>query len=830
MQNSAAALLQEAVLLHRQGALAEAVRRYDEILRLDPANADALYYMAMASCQQGRFAEGVDVARRAIAAAPQQARAHNLLGMALSRLGRNGDALSSFDAAIGCEPDFAEAHGNRANALSELGRIEDAVASYERAVTLAPSSVGDWINLGAAQHQLGRHEQAIASYDRAIALQADVPEAHFNRGNVLTHLNRHAEALATFDAMLALGVRNADVLNNRGNVLVKLGRPDEALASFDEALGLTPDHVGALINRGIALKNVGRFDEAVAAYHSALALKPDSADAHYNLANVLTAQGDAVGALAAVVNALNIRDSAEARALFVQCVRGRRLTFDPGTVRPLMLRALTEPWDRPADLAIPAVSLVKLNPVIKDNCERAAAAWPVRIMPEGLAGRPTAIAEDQLLQALLETVPVCDVELERLLTSLRVILLGAAASGTSDNAMLAFHCALARQCFINEYVFDVTARELNAVRQLRQRLTEDAAAGREIAPHLIAAIASYEPLHSMPSVESLLDKPWPAPLAALLTQQVREPLEEQRLRQSIPSLTAIADDVSLKVKQQYEENPYPRWIKPAPVQPKTLAEYLGSRIPVPGLGPRGAVEILIAGCGTGQNLVEVAREIAGAEVTAIDLSLASLAYAKRQATALGLNNVTFATADILNLESVGRMFDLIDASGVLHHLADPWAAWRVLLTLLRPGGLMRVGLYSKPGRSIVNAARAFVAERGFPATVEGIRRSRQAILALDEQSPVRPVANYPDFFTTSECRDMLFHVQEHQLTLPEISGFLAENDLELVGLQVEPHVLQKFATQHADPAALTDLGLWHKFETENPAAFAGMYQFWIRRK
>ncbi len=93
--------------------------------------------------------------------------------------------------------------------------------------------------------------------------------------------------------------------------------------------------------------------------------------------------------LAAVVNALSIRDSAEARSLFVQCVRGRRLTFDPGSVRPLMLRALTEPWDRPADLAIPAVSLVKLNPVIKENCERAAGAWPVRIMAEGLAGRPT---------------------------------------------------------------------------------------------------------------------------------------------------------------------------------------------------------------------------------------------------------------------------------------------------------------------------------------------------------------------------------------------------------------------------------------------------------
>ncbi|MGD9769804.1 MAG: class I SAM-dependent methyltransferase, partial [Pseudolabrys sp.] len=454
---------------------------------------------------------------------------------------------------------------------------------------------------------------------------------------------------------------------------------------------------------------------------------------------------------------------------------------------------------------------------------------------DALSERLSAIVEDQLLRTILETVPVCDVELERLLTALRVILLanaarGDAPSGAHGASWLAFGCALARQCFINEYLFEVTATERELVARLQQRIVDDAQSGGEVSPHLLAAVAAYVPLHRLAGIDALLDRPWPVPAALLLTQQVREVREEEVLRAAIPSLTPIADEVSLRVKQQYEENPYPRWVKAAPVRPMTLAAYLGGVVTVPESGPRGKVDILIAGCGTGQNLVEIARQIEGSDVTAIDLSLASLAYAKRQADALGLTNITFAAADILNLGSIGRSFDVIETGGVLHHMAEPWAAWRTLLTLLRDGGLMRVALYSKSGRWAVNAARTLVAERGFAPSIDGIRQARQAVLALDEKEPARTIANYLDFYTASECRDMLFHVQEHQMSLAEIAAFVAENDVEFVGMHVEPQHLLRFSERFPDAQPGRDLGAWQTYEAENPSAFTGMYQFWIRKK
>ncbi len=803
MTASTVDLLEAAARLHRQGALADAASRYQEVLRNEPDHAQALYHLAVIACQRGQFPDGIEMARRSLASNPRQPRAHNLLGMALSRLGRPQEALASFDHAIVQQPDFADAHGNRGSALTELGRVADAVASYQRAVDLQPDSTGDWLNLGTALHQLGRHDDAIASYDRALALQPNFAQAHLNRGNLLAQLARYEEALASYDRALAVNRRYVDALSGRGHALLALGRIEGALANFEEALALTPDHPGVLDR----------------------------------LVDALLSQGTAghTRALAAVARALAVKETSAAKALFVRCISNRKFSSDAVGIRGLMLRALSEPWDRPAGLAVPAASLVMLNPAVKESCARVVAAWPKRIMIDDLSGRLTAIADDDLLRVLLETVPICDVGLERLLTGIRHIFLAAAQEGPTtpdEDGLLRFFCALARQCFINEYVFDLNSEELEGVRRLREKLSRAIASGAAVPVLWLIAVGSYLPLHSLPGVEALLDRSWSPAVAALLAQQVREPMDERRARDFIPHLTAIADDVSRKVKQQYEENPYPRWVKAAPAgEPKTLEQYFGGWFePGRGAGRHDRTDILVAGCGTGQSLVETAQQFKGAQVLAVDLSRASLCYAKRQALALGLTNIAFAEADILGLGEIGRTFDLIDASGVLHHMADPWAGWRSLLSLLRSGGFMRVGLYSKLARSDINAARGFVAERGYAPTAEGIRQSRQDILALADGEPAKNVAKCLDFFTTSECRDLLFHVQEHQMTLSEIAGFVGDNDIEFLGFIIDPAVIGQFQARFPRSNAAADLALWHVFEADHPDIFGGMYQFWVRKK
>jgi 2-polyprenyl-3-methyl-5-hydroxy-6-metoxy-1,4-benzoquinol methylase len=485
----------------------------------------------------------------------------------------------------------------------------------------------------------------------------------------------------------------------------------------------------------------------------------------------------------------------------------------------------------------PAViaTLLNVNPAIRAGIERMAGAWPRDLSMEELLG-PHGIgpvARDPMLRSILESATVRDLDLERYLTSLRGVILAMAVDVTSSGRAVKHHvlglcCALAKQCFINEYVFACKPQEWEQVERLKDTLGKALASGRAVSPLLPLALAAYVPLSQIAGARSLLDRAWPELVRSVLAQQLTEPDEEQGYRDTIPRLTSIENDVSLLVRQQYEENPYPRWVTAESDRGAVpIAGYLRRLFPAASFhnAPAGEeIDVLIAGCGTGQQAIHSARRLLGARVLAVDLSLASLCYAKRMSRAFGLSSIEYAQADVLELASVGRTFDVIETSGVLHHLADPFEGWRVLLSMLRPAGFLHVGLYSKVAREPIRAARAWLAAQGAVPTASNIRRWRQELLG----TPMRSVAQYADFFSTSECRDLLFHVQEHNLTIPEIEAFLHRHNLHFIGFELPASTVASYVRRFPADRAMTDLACWHRFEAENPAAFVGMYQFWVQ--
>ena len=194
---------------------------------------------------------------------------------------------------------------------------------------------------------------------------------------------------------------------------------------------------------------------------------------------------------------------------------------------------------------------------------------------------------------------------------------------------------------------------------------------------------------------------------------IEEPLLERMIVEEIPKLEKISDDVSLKVREQYEENPYPRWVKlETMIKAKpivTVCDELKLKLYSKNIKNVTAPAILIAGCGTGQHSIGTASRFSNCHVTAVDLSLASLAYAQRKSNELGLSNIDYLQADILHLHQIGKEFDIIESMGVLHHMDDPMAGWRVLVDLLKPGGLMLIGLYSEFARHHIVEIRKEIA-------------------------------------------------------------------------------------------------------------------------
>jgi SAM-dependent methyltransferase len=554
-----------------------------------------------------------------------------------------------------------------------------------------------------------------------------------------------------------------------------------------------------LFGQAVWHQNHGKPNEAVKLYKQVLALAPDHAEACNNLGCVLLAQGKLAAAGACFERAL------------------------------VLVPQLFDDFDSVSAM------LVAVNPALGEGMKRASLAWPQRLPARDLLGssRFEVVRADALLRRVLESTTIRDVDLERLLTSIRLEVLrianDTAADGDVEDDVLGFCCALAKQCFINEYVFATTPEEAEEAQRLKQRLVDALARRMDVSPLWPTAVATYVPLHSLPDARSLLERAWPSALTDVLAQQVREPREEQQYRDSIPRLTAIDDDVSVLVRGQYEENPYPRWVHAASVaEPITIDEHLRNQFPTAPLRPLGSgngIEILVAGCGTGRHPIEIARKYKDARILAVDLSLTSLCYAKRKTLAPLASKIEYAQADILKLQAIDRTFDLVDASGVLHHLSDAKAGWRILLALLRPGGFMRVGLYSELARSNVVAARSFIRERGYRPTAEDIRRCPQDLL----NSPLKGIAKAGDFFSTSECRDLLFHIQERRLTIPDIKSFIVENDLKFIGFEFAPRIMQYYRDIFGGERFMRDLDRWHAFETERPDTFAGMYQFWLQK-
>jgi tetratricopeptide (TPR) repeat protein/SAM-dependent methyltransferase len=712
---------------------------------------------------------------------------------------------------------------------ARLNNLAGAAELFGRALAINDRSPECHFNLGQILRGQGRHREAFEHLAEATKLKPNYFAAHVALADMLTQQNEIDAARTHYERALVVEPRLAEARHGLANLLRQQGRLDEAAEAFRQVLALRPDFAEARNNLGVVLATQGRFDEAAEEYRRALAVKPDLIDVYRNLGRALMAVGRAEEAIAVVMRGLAIRETDEARAFFVQCAQALAAPPADEGFRTLVGRALAEGWGRSADLSALAAFLVMSSEPARTIVERVLAGPMEAISPDEIA----ALARNSLLLALLESAPVRNATLERFLTNVRSWFLRMAArtdtAAPENEPLLVLACALARQCSVNEYVFAQSDADIALTTELNQRIELALAANAPLAPIWLAALGSLVPLHALPQSAALSSRTWPAILNGILIQQLREPAIEREI--AIPALTPIDDDVSIKVRRQYEEMPYPRWVKPSSIgSPTTLDAYLRAQFPSAPIRPlpnADGLAVLVAGCGTGQHAIETAQRFAGARVLAIDLSRTSLGYAARKTREAGLRNIEYMQADILKLGGLNARFGLIESSGVLHHLRDPAEGLQVLVALLQPGGILHLGLYSALARADIRAARAFIAERGYQGTAADIRRCRQELLACEDGTPLKNVTAYSDFFATGECRDLLFHVQEHQVTIPQIKSLLAENGLTFLGFSGA--VGQAYRARFPDDAAMTDLDRWHAFETENPRAFINMYQFWVQK-
>jgi len=284
--------LAKAFALHQAGNLVDAAHLYQEILAIDPVNADALNLLGVVFQVAKDFDTSILLLEQACAAAPDYCAPLVNLGNVYQESGRLEEALGAFQRAICLDPKSAAAYNNLASCLNALNRYEDAMQACVDGLKLDAKMCDLHVNMGNAMLNLGNAENSLKAFEKSVKFGGhENPNAWFNMGNALGDLGRFAEACEAFAKAVELEDANAEIHYNYANALQQVYRFEEAVQHFEVALTLQPQYVDAYCNLASAYQSLGESAKAVELLQSAMRFDPDSVDLHWNLSLALLQSG-----------------------------------------------------------------------------------------------------------------------------------------------------------------------------------------------------------------------------------------------------------------------------------------------------------------------------------------------------------------------------------------------------------------------------------------------------------------------------------------------------------------------------------------------------------
>lgn len=438
--------------------------------------------------------------------------------------------------------------------------------------------------------------------------------------------------------------------------------------------------------------------------------------------------------------------------------------------------------------------------------------------------------EDVLLQQFLSNYFNKKLLLETFLISVRSGLLDTYQRNTtvlSESILLM--AAIGLQCFNNEYIWYINSQEAAIIDQLKIEIEENCFDEKKLFVY-----AMYRSLHRLKNANIIAEKKLLFGThfsSQLLLRTLLEPLQEDKIKLSISSFGSISNEVSIAVRDQYEESPYPRWTYLSYSNPLPFQEMIESKFPSIKWSDHfreDRKQILIAGCGTGRDPIRKALGNPDADVLAVDLSKSSLAYAIRMANHLGVKNISFLHADILELPLLKRKFHYIVCPGVIHHMQDQEQAWSVLDSMLVDGGILHIGVYSKVARMKVTLYRNKIKKLAVGSSPESIVEFRHQLINDRTQGEFLSKLLVDDFFSTSMLRDFLFHASEYQYSIDELANYMEDYRYQFIFFWASEILEKKYRQVFPEDPNFTNLENWKKFE-KNYATTYCMYHFWAQK-
>ena len=807
--------LQKGIEARKNGQIQKANKHFTDILGVQPRHAHANHNMGLLAESAGNAQAALVFFKTALESHPKNNQFWLRYIGALIKLDHINDAQDALSQ--------AQNNGIKSVGVDRLEHIiSDIQANKEKPQDPPLNQQRDIISAytkGHLQHALTDATSALKAYPHSVIL-CNIA------GAACAGLLQFDRAIDYYQIAIKVNPKFVEAHYNMASALQKKGDLKGAIQAYKQAVLIKPDYADAFYNLANTLKDMGELGAAIKSYKQAIKINPNLHNAHNNMGNALKDMGKLTAAIESYKRAIKINSSHEDAyrnlGKSLQNVVFTRPDSDLKSIIHSMLESANQA--RPKDIAAAALSLLKLEPAVKEFLSTHVSGEDLQLLERLIAN----VDEEPLFLKLMTLCPLGDLAFEKILTNARSVLLMSANNISAAPATLRFLSALALQCFANDYLYHQTDEETKSLTILETLVEQALLKGIQPSPHWVLILGSYKALHQYQWCGQLS---LTQDLQAVLAMQVFEPQQEHYLKTKIPILKELSDKVSSKVRDQYEESPYPKWIdlglilSPAPIA--KVVKALKVRLADHKIFEVEAPAILIAGCGTGQHSIDTAARFKNAKVLAIDLSLSSLAYAQRKTEALGVQNLEYMQADLLDLGQLNKTFDIIESSGVLHHMEKPMAGWKVLVSCLKVGGLMKIGLYSELARQHIAKMREEIQQLNTETDHIGMKRFRNGVIR--SKAPHHQlIISSPDFHSMGSLQDLLFHVQEHRFTIPQIQHCLTKLGLKFCGFEVGT-ITQDFKRTNSGEDDAYDLIKWHTYEQAHPHAFAGMYQFWCQK-
>ena len=720
----------------------------------------------------------------------------------------------------------ADIISNYALICEEKGENEKAIRLYEKCAKSFPNHIYSKLNLSFLYYKLNNLEKAKKIIEEAIQLKPSLPNGHCIRGLILKGLDKYDESRLSLEKAIELDKNYFDAYINLGLLNKDSNKYNEAEEYYLKALEINNKSAIAHLNLGACYKEKQDLDKAI--LHTKMAIEIDNKleNCYLNLATIYNQIGDYKKSLSLTKKELLLHKHSELSYQLISELikKGEVLNTSEKDNRELLKNLLNRKDISHREL------FGNINSLISKEILEELSILESKLYENN---KFNILIKDKELVKALSLLIFCSPLWEKVLGNIRKnILLNYSDKDKISNSIFNFIIGLGSQCFLNEYVYYISTEEKDKLKELKKIINNN-----KNQDYKLAIISCYQSLSSINDEIINLNTyiPNKKELNNLLNLQFKELNTEKKISKGIKKIGNIKDSTSKEVKNQYELNPYPRWRYNSYAKENKLnfLSVINSEIS-PNIIQTNSVQltnkkinILIAGCGTGIQIIEASR-YSNCEITAIDLSNSSISYAKRKVDEYGLKNINFIEMDLLELTSLNKRFDLIECSGVLHHMNEPSKGLSNLFDVLEPEGFLKLGLYSKYAREEILKARKLIKEKDIKPNIDGIRNFRNDLLN-GEIKEVNEISNWSDFYSTSMCRDLCFHTHENCYTLIEIKNMLKVSNLEFLGFTLSKEIRDKYQIDNKDKDSLKNLELWDKFEKLNPNSFREMYQFWSRK-